>query len=380
MSPELITAVKERLQLGYTHEQISNELRAAGYANEMIQAALATAQSEATTAIPVADSTASTAVALPSFGQLLKDSFSYAWKKWSLIGWYILVFLGLGLSLVAAGMLASVQEIAGFAALFIVGLFGVVLLTVFSFAVQRVIAIDDTEGTASLKEGWQWAKSHFFWSGLWVLLLLSLIVQGATALLLIPYIVIGPFISFMLYAYILEDFKGLSSVFRARELGKGNWWPLLWRKVLGVMLIMLPVMVIVVVAIFVVIASVGMVTSFGQMFAVSLPMIVGGAAILVIFSLFATVWALRFNLLLFKHLAAARPVTAASGQGTDKWKYVGLAIVGLIVSFIPSEEEAMEDPFAEFMMETEDVEMLTPDELKDRARDLRWDLLEAGEE
>ncbi|MCA9354384.1 MAG: hypothetical protein KC877_02595 [Candidatus Kaiserbacteria bacterium] len=367
MSPELLAAVKERLSLGHDVESIKAEMRTAGHDESVIEVAITAAQHSGS------DTPVSTdAVLLPSFGSLFMGSLSYAWKKWSLVGWTLLLFVVFVALLGLSAMLMTAQPIVAGALMFIVAVGGSFLFLVFSLAVQRVVATDSDAAEVRLKDGWDWAKGHFFWSGLWVMLLMMLIVQGASSII-IPYIVIGPFISFMVYAYIMEGFTGLSSVFRARELGKGNWWPLLWRKGLFVSIIALPMVVMVIGAVVAMIFFLGIPgeADYPDLLG-NIGLIAAGGLLFIVYAVFTSIWSFRFNVLLFRHLVAARPVTEASGIGTDKWKYVVLVIIGVLGSFMPSGGEEDMAEFEQLWQPESGFEQQEQIDFKDRAQELRF--------
>jgi hypothetical protein len=216
-----------------------------------------------------------------------------------------------------------------------------------------------------------------------VFVLFILISQGATSLLLIPYIVIGPFISFMMLAYIVEGFKGLASVFRARELGRGNWKSLLARKVGFWCVGIIPIVVLVTVLYFM-FAPIYMeggeaaVESWFDTAGSALYLVFGIVLLTVVYGIFINIAGWRLNALLFKTLSAARPVTPESGEGKDKWKYIVLAVIGLISLIIPPDETDSLEMLDE-EARVEELERL--EEVKEKAQDLRDDIESArGEE
>lgn len=382
MSPELLAAVKERLELGHSVESISGELRAAGYEEAAIAAAIEAAQapegaSPATT-IPVVPGYDTTPVSLPNFSNLFTESFLYAWRQRRLVGWYCVVLLGFFLLLGLSLGLAFVQPIAGSIAMFLVLIGGAIGLQVFGLAVQRVVAIDDMTGQVSLAEGWGWARTRFFFAGFWVLFLAGLISQGAMSLLLVPFIVIGPFLSFMVYAFILEDFRGMTSVFRARELGRGNWAALAGRKVAFWFLVSLPMVVLIGGVTAVVLYGIDPNIQFTETEFFAL--VSGGVGVVilvsvlvaVLYGIFATLAGIRFNVSLFARLAAARPVGPESGTASDKWKYIVLAVIGALSMFSYGDDNGYGQQFEDrWGNESENGDMISPEIFKERARDIR---------
>jgi SOS response regulatory protein OraA/RecX len=93
MSPQLIEAVRERIMLGYTKEQVYSELKQAGYDDLTIEQAYQragapqAAQPISASTMPPQEEQAATpggAVTqsvrqLSSFGQMFSGSFRYVW-------------------------------------------------------------------------------------------------------------------------------------------------------------------------------------------------------------------------------------------------------------------------------------------------------------
>lgn len=340
-TPEaLITAIKDRIAAGQDKETIKQEALAAGHTEEVFEAAYV--QAKATAAMPV--SAEVKVVSLPRFRDLFKDSFSYAFKRIGLIGWMFAVGL---LSLLAIGVALGVMllsPVVGAVLMFVFVIAVVAIAFIVGLALQYIVVHDTAETQVSFRIGFAWARKHFFWAGLWVFLLYTLIAQGASTLLLIPYVVIGPFLFFMLFAYVKEGFTGFKAVFRARELGKGNWKGLLFRKVAFWLLATIPMFMLLGIALaYLAIAADPFYLDDPADWLAVAPVL---GVLFIVFILYASLVnlaVLRLNALLFQRLAAARPITEMSGTGKDRWKYVVLALIGLIALVFPSDEGAYDD-------------------------------------
>ena len=396
MSPELIDAIKERIKKGFSRETIHEEMRSAGYDDETINSVYEKVKDETNaevSSIPEDNNKTDEAkIGLPSFVFLVKESFSYTLKRKDLIGWNMLLMLAVPLAIPLVLFSFTTNIGFGFVLMFVSMIAFIVVSVMVGLAMHYIIVKDSIDYSVSFKEGWNWARKNLFWSGLWILVLFSLITQGAINLFFIPYIVIGPFLSFMIYAYTNENFKGFSAIFRARELGKGNWQGLLIRKVLFWLLILVPIIIIIGVSVSLVLnkfsTPFNLDGGFDDVFYTMLPMIITLGFVLFIYGIFAAIWSIRFNVLLFKHLSAARPVNEESGKGTDKWKYILLIIAGLLLSGSSNEpnmfnskyknddydakqratEMRVEDEFQEFFKKMEELGVDTTEVTEEMAQ------------
>lgn len=357
MSPELITAVRERVDKNFSKESIYEEMRAAGYDDDMIGSVYNKVTSESdseVSPIPEVNSeVVNSVVPLPPFWSLFKESFFYTVKRKDLIGWNLLLTTSFLVMLFLTTWSFSVNVWFGF--IFMIFAFiAIIFISInFGLAVYYIIANDNLGNLLSFKEGWNWARKNLFWSGLWILALFSLINQGAIILWFIPLIIIGPWLSFMIYAYTNEGFKGFSALFRARELGKGNWKGLLIRKLLFWFTILIPVIFILGTLAFsffrkmIFISGDSLISFnhslfFDKMFELLL-IIILLYFVLFVYIMFIYVLNNRFNVLLFRELSTARPVNEESGKGTDKWKYIILIIAGLLLAGSSTEEPYADD-------------------------------------
>lgn len=376
MNSELIDAVKERIAIGHTKEHISDELRSIGYDEEEIARVLVVAAGESSEATAVISSAVSSqsseSVSLPPFRLLCKESLQYACRKWFLVGSLLAVFFSLMVALGVGVVVMSFKPLFGLVWFVIVGLAGFVFFMMFALAMQRIVVTDDAGGSTPLQVGWSWVRQHFFWSGLGVLVLFMLITQGA-GLALIPYIVIGPFISFMVLAFIIEGYTGLATVFRARELGRGNWWELLWRKMLLMVVIVLPIAVVLLLIVLYLASQTADLSTLPEVVVSTYTwQVYVGFFLLLTYTVFATVWMQRFNALLFRHLIQARPPVATSGTGVDSWKYVLLILLGIASLFMQASEEGQPPVQSDNWMDMGNEEQnIDATDYKQRAKELR---------
>ncbi|MFA5358358.1 MAG: hypothetical protein WC310_00885 [Patescibacteria group bacterium] len=79
-------------------------------------------------------------------------------------------------------------------------------------------------------------NASFFWSYLWVGILLFLIVLGGLILVIIPGIIWGIMFSLFGYVMICEKIKGFDAANKSRQLIKGYWWSVFIRFLVIVLL------------------------------------------------------------------------------------------------------------------------------------------------
>ena len=178
--------------------------------------------------------------ALPDPGGLISDGLKYAWHRFDLVWWSLLVQIGafIGLGLVAAigflsiGMSGSEPSpglmIGG-------GLVGVLLVLGFIVVMTlnwgAIFYVAATESSAKFWDGWRWAYTHF-WSIIWIGILTSLVAATGFVLLIIPAIIFGIYLTFTYYALVNENRRGMAAMVRSAQLVHGNWWGVLGRMLL----------------------------------------------------------------------------------------------------------------------------------------------------
>lgn len=232
ISPELLAAVKERLSLNYTHEEIEAELVATGYdaaiakqailaaetAGESADAAATTATASATTGV-----TTMTGSGLPSIGTLLQRGFGLAQRRLDLVALLSGPYLVVGLWWLLAGADGGGQALVG-------NLLEVVavLLYLFVLAMLLYTATHQQHAPVPLATAAQWTRQNFL-GLLWVYLLSAAVVWGGILLFLIPGIIVGIYLYLSQYVYAAEGARGFAAVLRSRELVYGVWWAMFGR-------------------------------------------------------------------------------------------------------------------------------------------------------
>lgn len=313
MSPELLKAVKERIELGYSHDAIKDELRSAGYSEEVLDAVLREAGDPSP--IPSAgaqqDAVATAGVLqLPKVSNLVSEAFHFAISRLDLVALLAVPYVVFAL----LDYTSTSTSPGGDAFVVGAGLFGILAFVTYLFALTMLLfTVVNKEREVSLNESFGWAKQNIM-GLIWVFILTFLVVWGGFMLLIIPGIIVSGYVYFSQYVYAVEGKRGLDALMRSRELVYGHWWDVAL-KILGVTLVLF-----------------GMFFAIGIVIGLSTFMIEDqlGELVLIlvshVFSAGATVFGLHIGMTLYRSLAAAKPTSAATAP---KGKYRILAFLGL---------------------------------------------------
>lgn len=322
MNPELLAAIKERIDLGYSHEQIKGELQAAGYDESTVEAAYAMAQggdTQAVSPIPTAGGHSASldgTVDLPSATTLLKNGIvsvqtKLNWVMYLAAPLLVISVLDYLAEHTAYGSSTSFELLgSGVAAIALVVyvLHLAAVLYVVSQAPLKVVGYSEALG---------WARKHF-WRLIWLYVLTFLVVWGGLVLLIIPGIIVGVYIYFSQYILAVEEVGGMSALYRSRELVAGNWSKIFGRLVIIALEFFL---IFLFLGLGIGLASALTTDSDLAEFFLNLGFEVVGAAVSII-SLF-------IGMEVYRYLAAARPIHTTPTVFTGAWKYKTLAFLGL---------------------------------------------------
>ena len=230
MSPELEQAIKERVELGHSKEQITAELHAAGYDDATVETVYATVTG-------VAPSAAVRAAELPATLALFKKAWSFMLSRLDLV----LLFAVPTLLINAFALTMEFGWVPMGPPTVLVLVLGIVALVAVQFLVQLTIAHTVLKAQQShsvtVAESWQWAVGNV-WSWLWIATLSFCLVFGGFLLLIVPGVIISFYIAFAMYVFIDEGKLGMSALQRSRELVMGNFWEILKRFVLFMLILL----------------------------------------------------------------------------------------------------------------------------------------------
>jgi hypothetical protein len=222
MSPELLAAVRERIQHGYTDEQIQAELVAAGHDGLVIEEVLRLAHTDgggATTPV--------SSVALPQVMTLITEGIAYVKKRPELVA----------VLAVPALLLALLEYFRPITPEFLwplsIATFLVVVVNLFcTMAVLYIVAKSEVGEPLSLSAGFDWTYKNV--GGLlWLIILSFVLVWGGFWPFIIPGIIVSFYIYFAQYVYINENIHGFKALLRSRQLVYGDAWAVAG-KVVGV--------------------------------------------------------------------------------------------------------------------------------------------------
>ncbi len=356
MSEARIDFIKEQLAAGKSADEIRREAISQGHGTDGFDDDFAAA-SGAGVPVPVAPSVeaqvvpdaapaANTAVmpevvpeaSVPPTGSgfigavdLLKESFSIAKDNLKLVGGFVVAVLGLlvigglflGAVLLTAGMTAGggVLSLLIGIVLYLVWLIGFVVATtglVYAFIKRR-------EGVGYWA-GVSWCFRHF-WHIFWIALLIQLITSGGYLFLLIPGLVVGLYTSFAMFVFISEGEKGFSALLRSTQLVYGNWWGVVGRVLLFLLVLLA--------------AGLGLGLAAG-IFSMLLGAISGTLAAVLMVSVFAVFymfligWGISLSVVMMESLQSFKPKTGElwDTMKTTRIIYIILAVIGIPMMFI----------------------------------------------
>lgn len=224
MSPELEQAIRERIELGHTKEQIAAEMSTAGYDQATTDAIYASivGNSDATQHTPMP------AAALPTGGSLVKAAWAYMTSNLNLVMLIAAPSLAIGvLDYVSSYSSVDVGS-AGLIAIALGSFALVVLMILFQVALIRMVLTSLRGATTTFGESFVWARSNFF-AWLWVAVLSGLVIMGGWALLIVPGIIASTYLLAAQYVFVDEGVRGMAALQRSRALTYGRFWPVTWR-------------------------------------------------------------------------------------------------------------------------------------------------------
>lgn len=325
MSPELINAVKERIELGHAKENIQAELKTAGYSDEAIAQVFATVEA-GLKPVPTPPSgqvrpTDGGELVLPSTSDLISAGFNFVFKRTDILLWLAIPYTIVSI-LESLSSSVSVGDTDPFGILVGVGsLFASIIYIVVSAAALYTVTHNGRE--VSLAEATTWAKKNI-WSFLWVSILTMLVIMGGFALFLIPGLIVGVSIYFSQYIFANEGIKGMAALRRSRQLTSGYWWPVA-NKLASVLLATILIFIIVGLLIGI-IAGLSGVENATE----TLLNIVGH-----FFSAVGIMVGLTVGSNIYQALLAKSPVGTVSEASDSVWQYWVLAMLGpiFVISF-----------------------------------------------
>ncbi|MCA9359137.1 hypothetical protein KC926_02940 [Candidatus Kaiserbacteria bacterium] len=376
MSPELIAAVKERIEIGHSKESIENELKAAGYSEEAIKQVFVAIDTESSLGASVveegqgaADFSAEKSAApttkeltLPKAIDLISSGFNFAIKQTSLILWLFVPFTIVSVF----DYLSKVNQEAG-SAFFQVSagafsIFAAILYLLASCAVLYTVSNPDRE--VSVAESFSWAKQNVF-GYFWVVILSMMVVLGGAIIFIVPAIIVSISMYFAQYVFASEGLKGMDALRRSRELVRDDWWRVAYKLSTVLMIGLL------------IFFTIGIVigVTFGfllddELYSDLAIDVFSGA-----FNAVATVVGAYIAASIYRHLVAYKGSGYVASQDGARWQYWTLAffapfLIALLTVAIFQAKSTFENDWSQPVEQSTIEERL---EAKNRAAELRLD-------
>ena len=174
---------------------------------------------------------------MKNFADLIKESFEIYRQKIASILILMLIFSGLIMifgilvSFVAPGDIIENGGYLGVLLILGIYLFMIFLSTFIGFSLMLLVI---KPVGIKLKEIFQevWKK---LWQYLLIAILVGFFVMITSFLLIIPGIIVGVYLAFSSFVFIIEEEKGINALKRSWNLVKGNWWKVFGRIMLLVL-------------------------------------------------------------------------------------------------------------------------------------------------
>jgi hypothetical protein len=224
MSPELINAIKERLQAKQSKEEIESAVLAMGHTKEVFEAAYTLAEYD------LANPATAT---LPRARTLFVNAWEFVMTRLDLV---VLLFIPLALESAATIWSERLPEAERFVNVPFLGLSiltGIVYIVTLTVALRAVTASIEEEKT--LPHATRWMVRHVL-PLLWVLVLSGLLIFGGLLFFIIPGLIVAISVTFAQYIYVSEDKRGMAALLASRALVGGRWFKV-FRKIFGFMIL-----------------------------------------------------------------------------------------------------------------------------------------------
>ncbi len=223
MSPELIIAIRERIEQSQSKEEIKKQVVAMGHSPEVFETAYAAALLEVKESViegALVTAPSLTTADLPRVMHLVKESFSYTIRHWILV---VLLVLPLIVSYVATELSVMFGNETPLA--IAVGAIAVLAIVVYLFNFSMVLyqVGKVKKGESSLGAAFAFAHKHFFTlMAIYILSMLAL--WGGFVLFIVPAVILYTALYFAPFVFLHEGKKGMDALLGSREVVKGRWW------------------------------------------------------------------------------------------------------------------------------------------------------------
>lgn len=234
MSPELLSAIQERIQIGHTKIEIQKELEAAGYNPDMTEEIYVAASQMET--VPAAHAPGS----LIGCSQLVQSAWSLLKDRWTLFLKSFGIFLGLfiffGLCILGAAyaLVGLDGEFTESVSILVGASVGILLAATAFLLSARVVSFSVIRNLIKTSTGETFAQSLQWSIGnivpvVAVGLFTYFAVQAGYLFFLIPGIAAAVYLYFSSYVFAKEGVSGIDALVRSAEIVHGRWWGVVGR-------------------------------------------------------------------------------------------------------------------------------------------------------
>ncbi len=232
MSPELITAIKERLAANQTRQEIESAVLAMGHTKEVFTAAFTLAEH---------DIKEGGAGSLPKARTLFKNAWGFAQSRPDLIAILFIPLVLETLGLFWFDKLPESERFSNIPLMLLFVLIGIAYVVTIATALRVVSASNEEDKTLAMAVTWMKKNALPL---LWVYVLSGLVIFGGFLFFIIPGIVVAVSLTFAQYVFASEGKGGMQALLASRELVRGRWWKVV-RKIFGfIILTLIPLFLI----------------------------------------------------------------------------------------------------------------------------------------
>ncbi|MEO5928111.1 MAG: hypothetical protein ABIO72_05310 [Patescibacteria group bacterium] len=169
---------------------------------------------------------------LPGAGQLISDTWNLFTKTWNTSVKTSSLLIYVGLAYFVGGLLLRVNENLGVLSLVIT--IGGVVFTVWISLRVLLTMLNLEAGKQPMPAVEEGKKAwSMFWSLIWIAILTSLVVFGASLLFILPGIYFGVALYFSQLVLVDQNIRGTQALGASRALVRGRWWGTFWRLIAG---------------------------------------------------------------------------------------------------------------------------------------------------
>ena len=310
MSPELIVAIRERLQSGQTKEEIKTAVLALGHADVVFEAAYTLALHDMHGVSPVREES------LPRASELVVGGWNFLRTHLNLV---VLLLVPAFISAILQWTEQSYTSVHWLEKVS----FGLNFVTaiLYLFCIMAVLYSISTDGAASQKSTLSWVGKHVY-GFLWLNILSALLVWGGFVFFIVPGFIVLVMICFGQYAFVLEERRGMDALLRSRELVHGRFWQI--SLVLGKFWLLLCVPLFLV---GLVIVSSDIVWKFSDTSYATL----AGNLLLEVFMVFANIISMHAMFNIYRVLQGRVSAPATASIKVRYWFLVGFGIVMAVI-------------------------------------------------